>query len=67
MKLPRATSTAARSAAFARQPLASRFARYESTSAEGGKVTGAVIGIDLGMLLKFLSPRQHQAHEAIWN
>ncbi|KAL7950327.1 hsp70-like protein [Trichoderma barbatum] len=47
--LPRATPFAARSAAFARAPAVSKFARYESTSAEGdGKVTGAVIGIDLG-------------------
>ncbi|KAG7131848.1 Heat shock 70 kDa protein like [Verticillium longisporum] len=43
--LPRATS--ARAAAFARPSFATRFARYESTEAEG-KVTGTVIGIDLG-------------------
>lgn len=49
-QLPRATPITARSAAFARAPLASRFARYESTAAaEGeGKVQGSVIGIDLG-------------------
>ncbi|KAG5989526.1 hypothetical protein E4U52_005490 [Claviceps spartinae] len=46
--LPRATPITARSAAFARSPLASRFARYESTAAEGEKVQGSVIGIDLG-------------------
>ncbi|UKZ73980.1 hypothetical protein TrVFT333_001634 [Trichoderma virens FT-333] len=47
--LPRATPFAARSAAFARTPAVSKFARYESTAAEGdGKVQGAVIGIDLG-------------------
>ncbi|TDZ40625.1 Heat shock 70 kDa protein [Colletotrichum sidae] len=46
--LPRATRPiAARSAGFARQPFASKFARYESTSSDG-KVTGTVIGIDLG-------------------
>ncbi|KAL0933100.1 hsp70-like protein [Colletotrichum truncatum] len=45
--LPRATSSVARSAGFARQPFASRFARYESTSSDG-KVQGSVIGIDLG-------------------
>ncbi|KAM0328000.1 hypothetical protein ACHAQA_005399 [Verticillium albo-atrum] len=45
--LPRATSAAPRAAAFARPSFASRFARYESTEAEG-KVTGSVIGIDLG-------------------
>lgn len=45
-QLPRA-SPIARSAAFARSPLASTFARYESTAAEP-KVTGSVIGIDLG-------------------
>lgn len=39
---------AARQAAF-RAPLASRFARFESTAAEGEqKVQGSVIGIDLG-------------------
>ncbi|GAB0132530.1 mitochondrial chaperone DnaK homeolog p [Epichloe bromicola] len=46
--LPRAIPITARSAAFARSPLASRFARYESTAAEGEKVQGSVIGIDLG-------------------
>ena len=47
-QLPRATPITARSAAF-RAPLASRFARYESTAADAeGKVQGAVIGIDLG-------------------
>ncbi|KAG5968672.1 hypothetical protein E4U58_001782 [Claviceps cyperi] len=46
--LPRATPITARSAAFARSPLASRFARYESTASEGEKVQGSVIGIDLG-------------------
>lgn len=47
-QLPRATPFAARSAAFARAPVA-KFARYESTASEGdGKVQGAVIGIDLG-------------------
>ncbi len=47
-QLPRATPLAARPAAF-RAPLASRFARYESTEAgEGEKVQGSVIGIDLG-------------------
>ncbi|KAJ3465840.1 hypothetical protein MRS44_006498 [Fusarium solani] len=45
--LPRASPIVARSAAFARSPLASKFARYESTSSDG-KVQGAVIGIDLG-------------------
>ncbi|KAF9870071.1 mitochondrial hsp70 chaperone [Colletotrichum karsti] len=45
--LPRAASSVARSAAFARQPFGSKFARYESTASEG-KVQGAVIGIDLG-------------------
>ncbi|GKT92865.1 hsp70-like protein [Colletotrichum tofieldiae] len=45
--LPRATSSVARSAGFARQPFASKFARYESTATDG-KVTGSVIGIDLG-------------------
>ncbi|PTD04913.1 Heat shock 70 kDa protein [Fusarium culmorum] len=45
--LPRASPLAARSAAFTRSPLASRFARYESTESDG-KVQGAVIGIDLG-------------------
>lgn len=49
-QLPRAAPFAARSAAIPRVSLASKFARYESTSApEGdGKVQGAVIGIDLG-------------------
>lgn len=46
-QLPRASPIVARSAAFARSPLASKFARYESTSSDG-KVQGAVIGIDLG-------------------
>ncbi|KAG5920979.1 hypothetical protein E4U60_003720 [Claviceps pazoutovae] len=46
--LPRATPITARSAVFARSPLASSFARYESTAAEGEKVQGSVIGIDLG-------------------
>jgi len=47
--LPRASPLAARSTAFSRAPLASNFARYESTNAgEGEKVQGAVIGIDLG-------------------
>ncbi|KAK5998486.1 Iron-sulfur cluster biogenesis chaperone [Cladobotryum mycophilum] len=49
--LPRAAPfAAARSAALTRAPLASRFARYESTAAGEGetKVQGAVIGIDLG-------------------
>ncbi|KAF7546278.1 hypothetical protein G7046_g9343 [Stylonectria norvegica] len=47
--LPRAaTPFASRSAAFTRAPLASKFARYESTSSNDGKVQGAVIGIDLG-------------------
>jgi molecular chaperone DnaK len=45
--LPRATPIAARSAGIARAPLASKFARYESTSSEQ-KVQGSVIGIDLG-------------------
>ncbi|SPO05903.1 related to SSC1 - mitochondrial heat shock protein 70-related [Cephalotrichum gorgonifer] len=43
--LPRASPITTRAAGIARQPLASRFARYESTDA---KVTGPVIGIDLG-------------------
>ncbi|KKA27571.1 hypothetical protein TD95_001458 [Thielaviopsis punctulata] len=42
--LPRATPFA-RVGRVARSPLASQFARYESTD---GKVTGTVIGIDLG-------------------
>ena len=47
--LPRASPLAARSTAFSRAPLASNFARYESTNAgDGEKVQGAVIGIDLG-------------------
>ncbi|KAH7189436.1 heat shock protein 70 family [Fusarium flagelliforme] len=45
--LPRASPLAVRSAAFTRSPLASKFARYESTESEG-KVQGSVIGIDLG-------------------
>lgn len=44
--LPRAGTSAARWAAPMRKPLGSNFARYESTE---GKVTGSVIGIDLGM------------------
>ncbi|KAH6681163.1 hsp70-like protein [Plectosphaerella plurivora] len=45
--LPRAASSAMRPAAMARPAFGSRFARYESTESDG-KVTGAVIGIDLG-------------------
>ncbi|RDA91674.1 hypothetical protein CP533_0066 [Ophiocordyceps camponoti-saundersi (nom. inval.)] len=48
-RLSRSLPRAARPAAFARAPLASRFSRLESTAASGdGKVQGAVIGIDLG-------------------
>ncbi|PKS08876.1 hypothetical protein jhhlp_003489 [Lomentospora prolificans] len=43
--LPRATPITTRAAGIARAPLASRFARYESSDA---KVQGPVIGIDLG-------------------
>ncbi|PFH59584.1 hypothetical protein XA68_12128 [Ophiocordyceps unilateralis] len=48
-RLCRTLPRAARPAVFARAPLASRFARCESTAATGdAKVQGAVIGIDLG-------------------
>lgn len=48
-QLPRAAPLTARSAAFTRAPLASKFARFESTASDGNeKVQGQVIGIDLG-------------------
>jgi hypothetical protein len=43
--LPRASPITSRALGISRQPLASRFARYESNDA---KVSGPVIGIDLG-------------------
>ncbi|KAG5933524.1 hypothetical protein E4U53_000958 [Claviceps sorghi] len=65
--LPRATPIAARSAAFARSPLASRFARYESTAAEGEKVQGAVIGIDLGTTNSAVAVMEGQVPRIIEN
>ncbi|KAG6008387.1 hypothetical protein E4U21_004592 [Claviceps maximensis] len=65
--LPRATPIAARSAAFARSPLASRFARYESTAAEGEKVQGSVIGIDLGTTNSAVAVMEGQVPRIIEN
>ncbi|KAG5989160.1 hypothetical protein E4U54_004414 [Claviceps lovelessii] len=66
--LPRATPIAARSATFARSPLASRFARYESTSAaEGEKVQGSVIGIDLGTTNSAVAVMEGQVPRIIEN
>ena len=47
-QLPRATSSATRSANLLRTPLSSSFARKYSDDADK-KVRGPVIGIDLGM------------------
>lgn len=47
MQLPRASPITSRASGIARAPLASRFARYESTESDA-KVQGPVIGIDLG-------------------
>ena len=45
--MPKA-SIATRAAGMLRKPMTPAFARFESTESNG-KVTGAVIGIDLGM------------------
>lgn len=71
-QLPRATSIAARSPGLLRRPVASTFARYESTSSDQ-KVQGTVIGIDLGTtnsavaVMEGKIPKIIENAEGAWN